>query len=60
MDLKELVIQARTCRRFTQEEMPLEVLTDFVDTARLAPSARNAQILRYAIIHEKNLRTKME
>lgn len=60
MDLKQLVLEARTCRRFSQEEMPMEVLTDLVDTARLTPSARNAQIIRYAVIHEKNLRTKME
>lgn len=61
MDFKELVIKARTCRRYSQEEeIPLEVLTELVDTARLTPSARNAQIIRYAIIQDKNLRSKTE
>lgn len=61
MEFKELVIKARTCRRFSQEgEIPLDVLTELVDTARLTPSARNAQIVRYAVIQDKALRAKME
>lgn len=60
MDLKELVIKARTCRRFKQEEIPMEDLVDLVDTARLTSSARNAQIIRYAVVRDKKLRTKME
>ena len=60
MELKELVMQARTCRRFCQEEIPSEILIDLVDTARITSSARNAQIIRYVIVQDKSLRTKIE
>ncbi len=51
MDFKALVTSARSCRRF-YEEKPLSIddLEWLVDCARLAPSARNAQILRYVLV----------
>ena len=60
MNLHELVVEARTCRRFSQKELSSSVLTELVNTARIVSSARNAQILRYVIIQDKNLRKKME
>ena len=51
MDFKALAEAARTCRRF-HEEQPL-AMTDLewlVDCARVAPSAKNAQELRYALV----------
>ena len=51
MDFKELVEKARTCRRF-EEDRPLTMndLEWLVDCARLAPSARNAQDLRFSLV----------
>lgn len=60
MDFRTLVTETRTCRRFNQKELSLAVLTELVDTARIVSSARNAQILRYVIIQDKDLRKKME
>ncbi len=60
MNLHELVVEARTCRRFSQKELSSSVLTELVNTARIVSSARNAQILRYVIVQDKNLRKKME
>lgn len=51
MDFKALVTAARTCRRF-QEDDPLHMsdLEWLADCARLTPSARNAQVLRYVLV----------
>ena len=52
MDFKELVYTARTCRRFAEDQrLGAENLTFLVDCARVSPCARNAQVLRYAIVH---------
>ena len=51
MDFKVLAEAARTCRRF-HEDQPL-AMTDLewlVDCARLAPSAKNAQELRFVLV----------
>ena len=51
MDFKVLAEAARTCRRF-HEAQPL-AMTDLewlVDCARLAPSAKNAQELRFVLV----------
>lgn len=48
--IKELVKASRSIRRFKQDEpLPMDVLLDLVDTARLAPSAANKQPLRYVL-----------
>ena len=51
MDFRQLVASARTCRRF-HEDQPLSVndLEWLVDCARLTPSARNAQALRFVLV----------
>jgi len=52
VDFLALVEAARTCRRF-DESRPLSEadLEWLVDCARLSPSARNAQELRFIIIN---------
>jgi nitroreductase len=50
MTLKELVLAARSCRRFHQgRAVPLQDLQDLVDMARLTPSAANLQPLKYVL-----------
>ncbi|MDR2055473.1 MAG: nitroreductase family protein [Desulfovibrio sp.] len=53
MDLKALAEAARTCRRF-EEDRPLGMadLEWLVECARLAPSARNAQTLRFTLVSQ--------
>ena len=61
MDLKELVTKARTCRRFKgQSVLSTETLTSLIDYARLAASARNAQILRFVTISNAETRSVMD
>ncbi|MBQ7606573.1 MAG: nitroreductase family protein [Desulfovibrionaceae bacterium] len=48
MDFLSFVQQARTCRRFVQEKaLHTEDLDWLVSCARLTPSARNAQVVRF-------------
>ncbi len=48
--LKDLILKNRSYRRFHQEqEVSEETLTELVDLARLSPSARNAQPIKYIL-----------
>ena len=46
--------QRRTIRKFNQKPIDESLLTQFVDTARLCPSAGNFQPLRYRIVSRKD------
>lgn len=49
-DLKELVKRNRSYRRFNQSvSISREMLMEWIDLARLSPSARNAQTIKYVI-----------
>ncbi len=51
MDFRELTNKARTCRRFVEDQpLSLADLEWLVDCARLTPSARNAQELRFSLV----------
>ena len=57
--LRDLVLKNRSYRRFYQDEpISPDILRELVDLARLSPSARNAQPLKYIISadREKNAR----
>jgi nitroreductase len=55
MTVYDVIISRRTIRRFFQKPLDLTVLKQFVNAARLAPSAGNLQPLEYIIVTEKNL-----
>ena len=55
----ETILSRRTIRRFTQQQITLDVLKKFVNAARVAPSAANFQPLEYYIISEKTLCEKI-
>lgn len=53
MDFLQLVTHTRTYRRFDQSfEIKTDTLRELVNLARLAPSARNAQPLKYMLIND--------
>ncbi len=55
MDFATLVKEARSCRRFSEEDrLGEEALAWLVDCARLAPCAKNAQSLRYITAQSKS------
>lgn len=50
-DFQALVRDARSCRRFVEAEpLTMADLEWLVDCARLTPSARNAQVLRFVLV----------
>lgn len=53
MDIYELIENRRTIRKFSQEKLTDEMLEKYVAMARLAPSARNAQPLKYKIVNDE-------
>ena len=59
MEFSEILKRRRSIRRFRQEEIPLETLKELVEAAALAPSAANAQCLRYVLVREKELLEKL-
>lgn len=50
MNIHDLLVHARTCRRFTGEPLSPELLASLVDCARISASARNEQVLRFATV----------
>lgn len=53
-DLKSLVIEARTVRRYSEEKKLTEQeLFDIVDTARQTATSRNNQLVRFIVAHSK-------
>ncbi len=58
--LRDLIRNTRSCRRFHEDVIvPKEVLVEFVDLARLAGSARNAQPLKYLVVNEPQKREQV-
>ncbi len=55
MDVYEAVVRRRSIRRFKDAPVSYEVLEQCVDAARLAPTARNSQVLEYLIADEERL-----
>ena len=51
--LKDLILKNRSYRRFRQEvEVPMELLREMVEAARLSGSARNMQPLKYMLFND--------
>ena len=53
MDLLNLIKQTRSCRIFENRQIPLNDLEWLIECARYAPTARNAQQLRFIIVNGK-------
>lgn len=50
--IRELIVKNRSYRRFYQNEtIDIPLLREWVDLARLSPSARNAQSLKYILVN---------
>jgi len=58
--LKDLILKSRSYRRFYQDHKITEDdLRDLIDLARLSPSARNAQPLKYFISFDEDTNAKI-
>ncbi len=58
--LKDLILKNRSYRRFEQDKsISRETLIELIDLARLSPSARNAQPLKYFISLDQETNDKI-
>jgi len=58
--LRDLVLRNRSYRRFEQSaRIPVATLRELVDLARLTPSARNAQPLKYILVSSEEMCAKV-
>lgn len=56
----DLILKNRSYRRFFQEEIiSIEVLKQLINLARLSPSARNAQSLKYFLSVDRDLNSRI-
>lgn len=55
MDVYQLVTQRRSIREFKDIPVPYEILERCVNSARLAPSAANRQLVEYVIVDDEQL-----
>lgn len=56
MTLKELILRNRSYRRFDQQYfISQDILLELIELARLAPSARNMQPLRYVLVNDSKI-----
>ncbi len=52
--IRDTVYESRTCRTFDESvTVTRETLVELIETARLCPSARNLQPLKYRLVYEK-------
>lgn len=59
MDLMEAIKTRRSIRRFKETPVPESLLKEVLNTARLAPSADNAQPWRIIVIMDADLKLKL-
>lgn len=50
MNVKDAIMQRRTIRKFTQEQIPEDKLTELVDCARMAAYGANMQPLKFRLV----------
>ena len=53
MGTYKIILRRRSIRRFKQKQIPLKILKECVNAARLAPSGMNRQLLEYIIVNKK-------
>lgn len=58
-DLKLLVMQRRSCRRFTEQPVPEDLLTNALRTADWAPSAYNEHPVHWVIVRSKEIKNRI-
>ena len=55
MNFKELSIQCRTYRRFSQKPIDSAILQELMENVRIISSAMNGQVLRYVLVKDPSL-----
>lgn len=50
MELNEVIVKRKSIRKYTNEEISKEVIESIIDSARLAPSAKNRQPWNFVVV----------
>ena len=59
MHVNDAIRQRRSIRLFQDTPVPKEILLEMADLARLYPSAGNMQPLRYAVVTQEPIRSRI-
>ena len=59
MELRTVIEKRRSCRAYLEREVPVELIRECVEAARLAPSACNQQPWRFIAVTEPELRKRL-
>ena len=59
MEFKELIAKRRSVRKFTDREVPREVVDRILAEALSAPSARNTRTTRFLVVDDPALVARM-
>lgn len=51
MDAKECIIKRKSCRQFESKPISWDIVYDIIDAARYAPSPKNRQPWRFAVLY---------
>lgn len=58
MELVDVIKDRRSIRKYTSEDVPDELIEDLIESARLAPSAKNRQPWKFVIV-KNNLKNQI-
>ena len=59
MELQECITERRSVRKYADKEVPLPLIAEIMEHARLAPSAGNSQNWRFIIVLDREKRIKI-
>ena len=60
MDALECIKTRRSVRRYTDEVISKETMNEIIDTAKMAPTWKNTQTLRYVVVSDRALIDKIK
>jgi nitroreductase len=59
MDVMEAIAKRQSVRRYLDKEIPLELLDELLEAARLAPSASNKQDWKFVVVRDSAIREQV-
>lgn len=60
MEVTECIKTRRSVRRFTEDAISNEVIEEIVEVARMAPTWKNSQTLRYVVVKDRTILDKIK
>ena len=59
MKIEECIKSRRSVRKYSEEEISNEILSEIVDLARFSPSWKNTQVVRYHVVKKQDIKEKI-